>query len=441
MKKIFDDKTVERLNGFEVDLPADDWGALLAKMPAKRGRAIPLWRYAVAASVVVLLGLGTFIIFFQQNNYEYRSFVSKTQSQYPTDAACGTDCPNRIAEKVTSQSGKRTTNIQRTPINDADLGNQTLDKLKSGKVKVRSVKPHGKKRNIAISPAQNTESGNTYDTGASTDEKIYNSNKPTSDQNRKLPTPDENKSLDDYKRENTSTPKEDAKQQRRNFKDKHSLTKNYYASAYSSLSPLSGGGISKNSSGAFRSTNGYGAVSSPYYSHTTHNIPISFGVSAGLPLIADKLYINTGIKYTFLYSSTATRDKSSHVAVSLEEQRLHYIGIPVSVSYQFLNTGAFKFYFGGGLTLDKGIVNNQKYTSYVFNGEGSHSNTNGQIKGIMASLNAKAGVAYRLIRTLDVYVEPLFAWYIPNTKHQQPTSKITESPLTVNVTGGLRWNF
>lgn len=440
MKKIFDDIIIEKLNNVEVNLPQDDWETLLAKMPAKPRRVVPLWYYVAAASIVLLIGFGAFVMFFEQSGQ--KPLVAQTLGNNPpkdkSNANSADDCS---ATKAIPKVSNAKNSGDNSSVNNSNNDPKILDNLKQSKTSGKGIKLYNKKRNVAVSSAETNESNTTSENDNTPAVDGYKSGIPNDNQKRK-PAVDENKSLDDYKRENNTTnQKEDAKQQRRNLKERISMMKNYYAAVLSSLSPLSGKASTNDRSDSFRSTNGYGAVSSPYYSSTKHNIPVSFGLSAGIPLVKDKLYLNTGVKYTYLYSSTATRSNITHDMVSFEEQRLHYIGIPIALSYQFLQKGRFKAYLGGGVTVEKGIVKNEKFRSYVFDGEGSFYSRNKQIDGLMVSLNAHAGVAYRLVRELDIYIEPEFSWYIPNVKHPQPTSKITENPLTVNVAGGLRWNF
>ena len=143
-------------------------------------------------------------------------------------------------------------------------------------------------------------------------------------------------------------------------------------------------------------------IASPYYSDKQHFLPVSFGVSVGVPLAANSLYLNTGLKYTYLYSKIKNIEIASNKLVSVKEQHLHYLGIPIALSYHFVNNRLLKAYIAGG---------------------------------------TKAGAGITIIRGLDFYLEPEFSWYIPNSRHPQPESKLTENPFVLSVAGGLRWNF
>ena len=87
MKKIFDDNIANRLNRLEVDLPPNDWDVLLAKMPAKKRRAIPIWYYVSAASVVLLLGFGSlFMLYNDSPRGNSRELTAKVVSDSNIDA-------------------------------------------------------------------------------------------------------------------------------------------------------------------------------------------------------------------------------------------------------------------------------------------------------------------------------------------------------------------
>lgn len=87
MNKLFDEKTIEKLNGFEVDLPPNDWSVLLAKMPKKR-KPVPIWYYAIAASLAILLGIGS-VMFLYRDTDKHAPLMATTA---PTGQTATEDC-------------------------------------------------------------------------------------------------------------------------------------------------------------------------------------------------------------------------------------------------------------------------------------------------------------------------------------------------------------
>ena len=148
------------------------------------------------------------------------------------------------------------------------------------------------------------------------------------------------------------------------------------------------------------------------------------------------------MRYTYLYSKIKNIEIASNKLVSVKEQHLHYLGIPIALSYHFVNNRLLKAYIAGGTTIEHGVLNNNTYKNYTK--EGTIETTDKDqtdMKGLLISLNAKAGAGITIIRGLDFYLEPEFSWYIPNSRHPQPESKLTENPFVLSVAGGLRWNF
>ena len=105
-----------------------------------------------------------------------------------------------------------------------------------------------------------------------------------------------------------------------------------------------------------------------HYSDKQHFLPVSFGVNVGVPLAANSLYLNTGLKYTYLYSKIKNIEIASNKLVSVKEQHLHYLGIPIALSYHFVNNRLLKAYIAGGTTIEHGVLNNNTYKNYTKEG-------------------------------------------------------------------------
>lgn len=438
MKKVFDDEIIDQLNRFEVDLPENDWAELMAKMPKKR-RMLPLWQYGIAASVAILLGTGVLFVFKVSNSNRMQQSIAELSDHsqiLPADSSWQQPVQTEDEPAATEQ-------IYTTA--DKDDNNLSIKTEQTAKRKNKPRK-YGKKRNMAIVPAEdaeqrtNRQEADSHYTPATdpthTDEqKAGNGNKTKFD-------PD--KSLDDYIEElNKNKQKTDPKRQRKELKEKTNFARNYYASVNTSISTLSGNiGDAGKPNGKLLTPDKQMFIASPYYSDKQHFLPVSFGVSVGVPLAANSLYLNTGLKYTYLYSKIKNIEIASNKLVSVKEQHLHYLGIPIALSYHFVNNRLLKAYIAGGTTIEHGVLNNNTYKNYTK--EGTIETTDKDqtdMKGLLISLNAKAGAGITIIRGLDFYLEPEFSWYIPNSRHPQPESKLTENPFVLSVAGGLRWNF
>ena len=85
----------------------------------------------------------------------------------------------------------------------------------------------------------------------------------------------------------------------------------------------------------------------------------------------------------------------------------HYLGIPIALSYHFVNNRLLKAYIAGGTTIEHGVLNNNTYKNYTK--EGTIETTDKDqtdMKGLLISLNAKAGAGVKIIRGLDFYLCP-----------------------------------
>lgn len=435
MKKIFDDKTIEQLNSFETDLPPGDWEALLAKMPKKR-KPIPIWWYGIAASVAILLGTGALFVFAPRSTGNSTSqHIAQVSDSY--DVLQHDSSAIQYGEADNKPLPEEATEARQ----DISTGSLYVSDKRMAAPKNKPRK-YGKKKNIAAAAGTADPMPAGGNTEQTLDQGDGNEQKTSEDKRQK---PDSKKSLDEYIEElNKAKRKDDSKRQRKELKERNSFARNYYASANTSVSALSGniGDTRHNMGGQLLASNNRMFIASPYYRDERHYLPVSFGVSIGIPVAGDRLYLNTGLQYTYLYSTIKNIAKASGALNSIEEQHLHYIGVPVALAYNIVDKKPFKVYIAGGATVLHGLRNNHVHRYYKNDGVLDTKETGSEdIKGLLFALNTKAGAAITVLRGLDFYVEPEFSWYIPNARHPQPVSKITKEPFIVNISGGLRWNF
>lgn len=440
MKKIFDDNIANRLNRFEVDLPPNDWDVLLAKMPAKKRRAIPIWYYVSAASVVLLLGFGSlFMLYNDSPQVNSRELTAKVVSNSNIDAYSAENEQASAASNnsclAASESYKCDSKGYATPKPSKSSNNTICYDKKRNTTSLHDVTQNSS--NVSINTQRLPSEVDTQDTNSEKDkvDSVSRNRKP-------IQQPDANKSLDEYRqeyRQQPTTPKDNIRKQRQQLKDRNSLTRDYYADIHTSVSPLSGNGSVSKGVTHLTSIGGMMSILSPYDVQTRHNIPVSIGMSIGIPLIQNQLYVNTGLKYTYLYSVSTMVDRETSKAISADEQNLHYIGIPLGLSYQFVEKGIFRAYLSASATLEKGISKDTRHINYMTSSY--ESNFTESIDGFATSFAVGGGMGVKIVRSLEFYLEPELSWFVFSKKYPQPESKITQSPVNIGVTGGLRWNF
>ena len=167
---------------------------------------------------------------------------------------------------------------------------------------------------------------------------------------------------------------------------------------------------------------GYTSSFIPSYTLTEyrseHHLPIRFGLSLNYQL-TPRIALHSGISYTYLYSefSIPLYKQANY------DQKLHYLGIPVGISWQLWKTNRFQFYVSGGAMLEK-CVNAEVDGNSVSK------------KPWQWSVDAAAGAEYSLIPQLGFYLEPSLGYYFDDNTALEHYYK--KHPLTPTIEFGLR---
>lgn len=150
-----------------------------------------------------------------------------------------------------------------------------------------------------------------------------------------------------------------------------------------------------------------------------HHQPLSFGLSVRKEF-AHGLSLESGVNYTLLWSDV--RMQSSREDIS---QKLHFIGIPLRMNWQFLETGRFSLYIGAGGMVEKCVA--AKF--------GSKSVDEPKFQWSVAGA---AGAQYRLGNLVGLYFEPEISHYFTETTLH--TSR-TDSSVSLTLRLGVRLSF
>ncbi len=134
--------------------------------------------------------------------------------------------------------------------------------------------------------------------------------------------------------------------------------------------------------------------------NTVHNAPLTLGITID-KRIARRLSIETGITYTRLGFSVKTDDLSSFYRKYRNE--LYYLGIPVGVRYSFLERKRFELYALQWLVLEKGIAGRWYVDTYNNNKLTETESTNHAIRGIQLSTITGLGGEFRLTGKLYLF--------------------------------------
>lgn len=149
--------------------------------------------------------------------------------------------------------------------------------------------------------------------------------------------------------------------------------------------------------------------STTYDVEAKHRLPVTLGLSVHYQLNAC-LALLTGVNYTYLYSEFS---KPLYPNV-YREQKLHYLGVPVGLSWQFWKTSGFSFYLSGSAMLQKCL--NEKPWQW--------------------SVNASAGAEYAITPLLGIFLQPSLGYYFHDGTSFEHYYK--EHPLAPSIEFGLR---
>ena len=149
--------------------------------------------------------------------------------------------------------------------------------------------------------------------------------------------------------------------------------------------------------------------STTYDVEAKHRLPVTLGLSVHYQLNA-RLALLTGINYTYLYSEFSTLLYPN----IYREQKLHYLGVPVGLSWLFWKTSGFSFYLSGSAMLQKCL--NEKPWQW--------------------SVNASAGAEYAITPLVGIYLQPSLGYYFHDGTSFEHYYK--EHPLAPSIEFGLR---
>lgn len=170
----------------------------------------------------------------------------------------------------------------------------------------------------------------------------------------------------------------------------------------------------------------------------SHKIPVKVGLTARYN-ITGRLGVETGLTYSVLSSSVKTGNSETGNNWSSGSQTLHYLGIPLNLSFDILNSRYVNIYVTGGGMMEKSISGNIKTDEYV---DGKFARTltaNISPKGLQWSVNAAAGVQANILPQLGFFVEPGVSHHFKNGSRVR--SIYTDKPTDFSLGFGLRYSF
>lgn len=180
----------------------------------------------------------------------------------------------------------------------------------------------------------------------------------------------------------------------------------------------------------------YGALSKAAMPTTTtahHDMPVKLGVSLRYD-IDTRWSVMTGVNYSYLSSSITVKELSEE---SFSKQKLHYISVPIMVSYSVWRTKNFNVYMAAGgeaakLVKGKAAVEEVSYSSTA---PTKHDKKITE-RRLQYSLSGLAGVEFNATDRMSVYAEPGFTYFFDN--HSPVVNIYKDKPAQITINLGLR---
>lgn len=179
---------------------------------------------------------------------------------------------------------------------------------------------------------------------------------------------------------------------------------------------------------------------SPYFNEQAaktnikHKMPFSFGMGISYKL-TDRLALQSGLNYSYLTSSWETNG----AYYGKTKQKLHYLGIPLSLNYTIAQWNNIQWYASAGVMTEINVAG--KLDTKLYKGEDvlAHETERIRMKELLWSVNAKTGLSYPLVRFLSVYAEAGVGYYFDNGSDIETVR--SEKPFNVNLQAGFRLGF
>lgn len=168
--------------------------------------------------------------------------------------------------------------------------------------------------------------------------------------------------------------------------------------------------------------------------HEHHYKPITFGLSVAKPF-RSKWSMETGLQYSLLKSDFTLGEDAYRIKRS---QNIHYIGIPLQMSYRWVDGKNLSAYSSLGTTLHIPVYG--KNTRQYVTGQTVRFHTDSHFTpALQWCVGTSIGMQYQFAPKWGVYIEPSLYWYVPNGSSIHTTW--TEHPFTFTIPFGIRFTW
>lgn len=448
MKQDWTDTLKQKMAGYE-ERPSDElWAALSEKagLQESRRKVIPVWFWGLSAAAALMAGIFVVTKVNDKSVNALGGITADVEVSKPVDAEVSEPVERTLAEDMAEVKSGEAMSLA-----DMAVGR----KQDAAKVGIKQEVKDRKAKSALIAkavPVESSVSAVTEDvTSVNTEEYVaevpsenHDAREAATVESDTVEQSEPAMSWDEYLKE---TPSEKARARR---------------SGGFSAGILAGGAVGGNTSGSKPTAMVMGAnplaagvtktdwidkdskASAIVYNQPevqeeySHKIPVKVGLSARYN-ITGRLGVETGLTYSILSSSVKIGNSETGKNWSTGSQTLHYLGIPLNISFNILNSRYVNIYVTGGGMMEKSISGSIKTDEYVDGKFDRTLTTNISPKGLQWSVNAAAGIQANILPQLGFFVEPGVSHHFKNGSRVR--SIYTDKPTDFSLGFGLRYSF
>lgn len=170
------------------------------------------------------------------------------------------------------------------------------------------------------------------------------------------------------------------------------------------------------------------------YTDIKHHMPVTVGASVKWGF-SENWALETGLNYTYLYSELRSGAKSYRE----DEQKLHYVGIPLKVQRSVWSNSIFSFYASAGGMMEKCVSGSLEWDIVIDDNKKSHFSEDLNVKPLQFSVLASVGLQANFNKLLSLYIEPGMIYYFDDNTDIPTIRK--DKPFNFNLQLGLRFNL
>lgn len=170
----------------------------------------------------------------------------------------------------------------------------------------------------------------------------------------------------------------------------------------------------------------------------SHKIPVKIGASIRYDF-NKFLGIESGLTYSFLSSDLKTGEEGAVSSWSKGVQSMHYLGIPLNLSFNIFSSRYFNAYVTAGGLMEKCVRGSLKTDEYLDGKYHGSSSTTLRQKGLQWSVNGAAGIQVNILPQLGLYMEPGVSHHFSN--NSKVRTIYSDKPTDFSLSFGLRYTI